>query len=122
MEKVNDLIKSNRSFLMDMCTACEYEGELVINGVEHCGPCRTQYAKDHRIPHFTFKTKKCESVKEATEVTVSVPSDMLRHIYFALCAAKQKDPDSVQLAYLLDNLRARWPDCTTKYTIPVDIA
>ena len=28
----------------------------------------------------------------------------------------------VQLAYLLDNLKARWPDCTTKYSIPVDMA
>ena len=117
MGKLREYIR----FLGDICAACEYDVESLVNG-EHCGPCRLAFAEDRTLPNFTFKAKKGESMAWTAEVTADVPLDLLRHIYFALCAAKQKDPDSVQLAYLLDNLGARWPDCTTKYSIPVDMA
>ena len=73
------------------------------------------------VPYGLDLMGRIDKENRMEEVKASVPLDLLRHIYFALSAAKQKDPDSVQLAYLLNHLNAKWPDCCTKYKIVVDV-
>jgi len=52
------------------------------------------------VPYRLDLTGRVDRENRVEEVTVSVPLGLMRHIYFVLCAANQKDPDNAQLNYI----------------------
>ena len=57
------------------------------------------------VPYGLDLVGRIDKENRMEEVTVSVPLDLLRHIYFALCAAYQKDPDNAQLLYIFKHAK-----------------